>query len=108
MNVVLKEHNLHNQNTLPSFYKVTLVSIMFWLILVAGVGWWISQTIVRAEVDNLADSAQYEANTTAHVMDRVFTEMSSIANMMAGHADVIQLAARYRTDPPSFANMTRQ
>lgn len=108
MRGALQEPKLRDHDRLPSFYKVTLLSIVLWLILVISSGWWISQAIIRAEVDSLADSADYEATTTTHVMDRVFTEMSSIANMMAGQADVIQVAIRYRTDPPGFASMTRQ
>ncbi|MDZ5454318.1 sensor histidine kinase [Labrys sp. ZIDIC5] len=55
----------------------------------------------------MASSAQYETNTTARVMDRLFTEMVSVANMVAGQADVIQLAVRYRTDSPGAAALTR-
>lgn len=108
MSGALTEQKLTGHDKSPSFYKGTFIAIAVWLILVMSFGWWISHAIVKAEIDKLADSTDYEASTTAHVMDRVFTEMSSIANMMAGHADVIQLAARYRTDHPDFAGMTRQ
>ena len=108
VNEVLRHRNTPTQNTLSSFSKITLVSVMIWLLSVASIGWWISQTIIKAELKDVAASADYESTTTAHVMDRLFTEMSSIANMVAGNADVIKLAVRYRTDPPGFANMTRQ
>ncbi|KWT68135.1 hypothetical protein APV28_3329 [Comamonas testosteroni] len=63
---------------------------------------------MEAELDRLAASAEYEAKTTARIMDRLFTEMSSVANMVARQGSVIQLATRYRDDPPSLAKLTRQ
>ncbi|MGZ9896464.1 GGDEF domain-containing protein [Bordetella bronchiseptica] len=86
----------------------TLGLALAWLALVAGLGWWISQGIVTAQFDRLAASAEYEAKTTARVMDRLFTEMASVANMVARQGLVIELAARYRTDPPGAAALTRQ
>ena len=41
-------------------------------------------------------------------MDRLFTEMVSVANMVARQSLVIELAMRYRTDPPGAAELTRQ
>ncbi|WP_033458939.1 sensor domain-containing diguanylate cyclase [Bordetella bronchiseptica] len=87
---------------------VTLGLALAWLALVAGLGWWISQRIVTAQLDRLAASAEYEARTTARVMDRLFTEMVSVANMVARQGQVTELAARYRTDPPGAAALTRQ
>lgn len=108
MSGAIQNKKLRGHELLPSYYKVTLLSIAIWVALVTCTGWWISQAILKAEIASLDDSAKYEATTTAHVMDRVFTEMSSIANMMAGHADVIQLAVRYRTDTLGFDKLTRQ
>ncbi|RKP49660.1 sensor domain-containing diguanylate cyclase [Pararobbsia silviterrae] len=88
--------------------RVTLCVAVAWLALVAGVGAWISQRIVASEMRRMADSAEYEAETAARVMDRLFTEMTSVANMVARQGLVIELAARYRTDPPGAAQMTRQ
>ncbi|WP_221723714.1 sensor domain-containing diguanylate cyclase [Ochrobactrum sp. SFR4] len=105
---MLRHQKTQSQSALSAFSKITLVSAAIWLLLVTGIGWWISQTILKSQLNNLAASADYESTTTAHVMDRVFTEMSSIANMVSGHADVIRVAVRYRTDPPGFANLTRQ
>ncbi|MBN9469983.1 MAG: diguanylate cyclase [Bosea sp.] len=79
-----------------------------WLALVVGLGGWLSQRIVTAHLITVATSAEHEAVTTARVMDRLFTEMVSVANMVAGQTQVIQLATRYRTDPPGFAELTRQ
>lgn len=81
---------------------------LVWLASVAGLGSWMSQRIVAAELDDLAVSAEYEARTTARIMDRLFTEMVSVTNMVARQASVIQLAARYRSDPPGAAELTRQ
>lgn len=86
----------------------TLGMAVAWLTLVAGLGWWMSKQVVGAELDRLAASAEYEAKTTARIMDRLFTEMSSVANMVARQGSVIQLATRYRDDPPSLAKLTRQ
>lgn len=108
MSKVRRHLDTRAQNTLSVFGKITFVAVMIWLLFLAGTGWWVSQAIIKAELNDVAVSADYESTTTAHVMDRVFTEMSSIANMVAGNADVIRLAVRYRTDPPGFANLTRQ
>ena len=88
--------------------RVIYSLVAAWLALVAGVGWWTSQRIVTTWVDSLAASAEYEAQTTARVMDRLFTEMVSVANMVAKQADVIQLAMRYRTDPAGAIELTRE
>lgn len=80
---------------------VTLGVIVAWVVLVASLGWWLSQRAVIAELDDLASSAEYEAGTTARVVDRLFTEMVSVANMVARQGQIIQLATRYRVDPPS-------
>ncbi|KGG84434.1 diguanylate cyclase [Comamonas thiooxydans] len=92
----------------PTVRMATLGMAVAWLTLVAGLGWWMSQRVVGAELDRLAASAEYEAKTTARIMDRLFTEMSSVANMVARQGSVIQLATRYRDDPPSLARLTRQ
>lgn len=89
-------------------FRLTLGLALAWLALVAGLGWWTSQRIVNARLDNVAASAEYEARTTARVVDRLFTEMVSVANMVARQGQVIQLAARYRTDLPGAAELTRQ
>ena len=91
-----------------SVRMVTLGVALAWLALVASIGWWMSQRIVASELDRLAASAEYEAKTTARIMDRLFTEMVSVANMVARQGLVIQLATRYRTDPPDLAELTRQ
>ncbi|ENO89867.1 GGDEF domain-containing protein [Thauera linaloolentis] len=92
----------------PIAPTVTLGAVVVWLGLVAGLGWWTSQRIVAAELSDLAAHAEYEAETTARVVDRLFTEMLSVANMVARQGQVIQLATRYRTDPPDAAGLTRQ
>ena len=67
-----------------------------------------SQRSVAAWLDEQAASAAYEAETTARIVDRLFAEMTSVANMVARQGQVIQLATRYRTDPPGFAQLARQ
>ncbi|WP_183003073.1 sensor domain-containing diguanylate cyclase [Achromobacter sp. UMC71] len=79
-----------------------------WLLLVAGLGGWISQRMVTAQLERLAANLEYEAKTTARIMGRLFTEMVSVANMVARQALVIELARRYRVDPPGTAELTRQ
>ena len=60
------------------------------------------------ELDSLAASAEYEANTTARVVNRLFIEFTSMANMLTEQKEVVQLATRYRVDPPGFAELTRE
>ncbi|MCX5577031.1 sensor histidine kinase [Kaistia terrae] len=87
--------------------RVTLSVAVIWLALVAGMGWWMSQRTMTAQLDSLASSAEYEAITTARVMDRLFTEMVSVSNMVASQAQVIELATRYRIDAPGAIDLTR-
>ncbi|WP_245314597.1 ATP-binding protein [Labrys sp. WJW] len=108
MSDVLQQQSLHERPIVPIVRKVMLGLAVAWLTLVATFGWWMSQRLITEHLESLASSAQYETNTTARVMDRLFTEMVSVANMVAGQADVIQLAVRYRTDPPGAAALTRQ
>lgn len=79
-----------------------------WLVLISSVGWWASQRLVAAQLDSLAANAEYEAKTTARIMDCLFTEMASMANMVVCQGLVIQLAKRYRDDPPDLVVLTRQ
>jgi hypothetical protein len=104
----LPQQAQHKQSMRPTVRMATLGMAVAWLTLVAGLGWWMSKRVVGAELDRLAASAEYEAKTTARIMDRLFTEMSSVANMVARQGSVIQLATRYRDDPPSLARLTRQ
>ena len=76
--------------------RVALGLAVVWLGLVASVGWWASQRWVADWVDGLAASAQQEAQATARVMDRLFTEMASVANMVASQGNVVALAFRRR------------
>lgn len=88
--------------------RVTLGLALAWLALVIGIARWMSQGTEASRLDNLAASAEYEARITARVMDRLFTEMVSVANMVARQGQVIQLAIRYRTDPPGVADLSRE
>lgn len=105
---VRPRRGLRRRQSLSIVRGVALGLAAAWSVLVAGLGWWMSQRIVAEELDGLAASAEYEAVTTARVMDRLFTEMASVANMVASQAQVIQLAIRYRTDAPGAAKLTRQ
>ena len=103
-----KQEGQRGQQTPPMVRRVTLLAAVVWLALVAGLGWWLSQRIMADELNSLAASAEHEATTTARVMDRLFTEVVSVANMVASQNQVIELATRYRLDPPGFADLTRQ
>ena len=75
----------------PLVRRVALGLAVVWLALVAGVGWWASQQWVAEWMDRLAASAQQEAQATARVMDRLFTEMASVANKLSKGRIEIQL-----------------
>ncbi len=102
------QHIQHGRQMPPIVRWVTLGIAMGWLALAAGLGWWMSQRLMAEELESLAASAEYEANMTARVVDRLFTELTSMANMVASQSQVVQLAARYRVDPPGFAELTRE
>lgn len=103
-----QQHGAQAWQMPPGVRRVTLAAVVIWLALVAALGWWMSQRIVATTLQRLDASAQYEAKTTARVVDRLFIEMVSVANMVARQGLVIQLAERYRTDPPGVAELTRQ
>ncbi|MCK8786719.1 diguanylate cyclase [Roseomonas sp. NAR14] len=92
----------------PIVHRVTLTVAVVWLLLVTGLGWWMSRRIIAEQLDDLAASAEYEARTTARVVDRLFLEMASVANMVARQSGVIQLATRYNVDPSGLETLTRQ
>lgn len=92
----------------PFVRKVTMGLTAAWLVLVMATGWWISQRMVAAWLMSLDARAKYETQATARVVDRLFSEMVSVANMVARQGEVIQLAIRYRTDPPGFTELTRE
>jgi hypothetical protein len=71
----LPQQAQHKQSMRPTVRMATLGMAVAWLTLVAGLGWWMSKRVVGAELDRLAASAEYEAKTTARIMDRLFTEM---------------------------------
>lgn len=90
----------HERSSTPPIVRlVALGVVVIWLAFVAIMGWWVAQRRTAEDLDNLAASAAYEAQITARVVDRLFTEMTSVANMVARQNEVIQLATRYRYDP---------
>ncbi|WP_252349293.1 ATP-binding protein [Ochrobactrum sp. BTU1] len=88
--------------------KITIAIGLAWLLLIACVGYWAWQRIMAQELGRFGASADYEAQTTALVVDRLFLEMNSVANMVTGQNRVVELASRYRIDPPGFAELTRE
>lgn len=108
MSDLLQQHGLRGRRIPVLVRRTTLVLALVWLTVVASLGWWMSQRLVATRLDNLAASAAYETKTTARIVDRLFTEMASVANMVARQGLVIQLATRYRSDPPGTAELTRQ
>lgn len=86
----------------------TLGIAMVWILSVVVIGWWLSNRLVEDQLKSLEASAEYEAKTTARIMDRLFAEMVSVANMVARQGSVVQLASKYRIDPPGFENISRQ
>ena len=92
----------------PAAWRTTLALAVLWLLLVAGLGWWISQRILSAQMEAIEASADHDAAATARVVDRLFTEMLSVSNMVARQGLAIQVASRYRTDPPGMAAWKRE
>lgn len=103
---VLSQQARQEQQIRPRVRQVALGVAMAWLALVTGLGWWISQRVVTARLDRLAASAEYEAQTTARIVDRMFAELGGVANTVARQSQVIRLATRYRVDPPGVAELT--
>ncbi|HVR54240.1 MAG TPA: response regulator [Pseudorhodoferax sp.] len=91
----------------PVLRRTTLGLAVAWLLLVAGLGWWISHSIVSAQVEGLEAGADHDAATTARIVDRLFTEMVSVSNMVARQSQVIQVASRYREDAPGVAALSQ-
>ncbi len=108
INGVPPAQNELQPQTSPNLRRLIFGIVAAWLTVVAGLGWWMSQRVMKDELETLAMSAEYEARTTARVVDRLFTEMNSVANMVASQSRVIELASRYRQDPPDFEKLTRE
>lgn len=108
MSDLLPQQGRNDRHMRRIMSRAAVCLAVVWLALVASLGWWMSQRVVSAHLDRLAESAGHEAKTTARVVDRLFTEMVSVANMVARQSLVIQLATRYRTDPPGAAELTRE
>ena len=108
MGKALPQQAQRKQSMRSTVRMATLGMAVAWLTLVAGPGWWMSKRVVGAELDRLAASAEYEAKTTVRIMDRLFSEMLSVTNMVARQGSVIQLATRYRDDLPNLSMLTRQ
>lgn len=92
----------------PIVRRFTWAVALLWLVLVSSVAWLLSQQIVNARLAQLSANTEYETRATARVIDRLFIEMFSVANMVAQQAQVIELASRYRSDPPGMAELTRE
>lgn len=104
----MQRQSKHERQIRPIVRHATLGIAAAWLTVVAGLGSWASHLIVAARLNSLAVSAEFEAKATARVIDRLFTEMISVANMTARQGRVIQLAARYRTDSLNANELTRE
>jgi two-component system sensor histidine kinase/response regulator len=65
-----------------------LMAAVVWLALVAAVAWWLSGKIIGAHVKGIAMAAQHDATITAQIVDRTFTEVSAITQMVAGQGAV--------------------
>lgn len=92
----------------PIVRRITWGAVLVWLALVVVGGWMLSKQALDARLAQLSANSDYETQATARVMDRLFTEMVSVANMVAQQAQVIELAIRYRVDPPGLAELTRE
>jgi PAS domain S-box-containing protein len=79
---------------------------LVWLALVCGLGWLASKRVVLAHVESLATSAEHETQTTAHIVNRLFAEMVSVASMVARQTQVTQLATLYFTVPADLEKQT--
>lgn len=108
MNNDTPAQRLRGRQIRPIVRRVTLGVSVAWLGLVAGTGWWMSQRATNTWLSSLGASAEYETTTTARVIQRLFTEMVSVTNMVARQSQVVELATRYRTDPPGFAELTHK
>lgn len=96
------------KDLLPVVRRFTWAIAALWLVLVSSAAWLLSQQIVNARLAQLSANTEYETRATARVIDRLFIEMFSVANMVAQQAQVIDLAVRYRSDPPEAAALTRE
>ncbi len=72
-----------------------LMAAVVWLAMVATVAWWLSGQIIGAHVKGLAVAAQHDATITAQIVDRTFTEVSAITQMVAGQGAIRDQLVRY-------------
>jgi signal transduction histidine kinase/CheY-like chemotaxis protein len=71
------------------------LAAVLWLALVATVAWWLSGKIIGTHVKGLAVAAQSDATVTAQIVDRTFTEVSSITQMVAGQGAIRDQLVRF-------------
>ena len=83
------------------------VAALAWLLTVAAAGYLLSQRIIAAAVDGIAEGAASEAATTARIVDRVFVELASVSRMVANQLNVIELARRRPISSPVESAQTQ-
>ena len=71
----------------------TGICAVLWLALVCAVALWVSGRIVDAHIVDNAKSAQTDAASTARIVDRKFSEVATVAALLAQLTTVQELLA---------------
>ncbi|MCX7276174.1 MAG: ATP-binding protein, partial [Burkholderiales bacterium] len=66
-----------------------------WLMLVAGVTFMVSDSIVAARISAEAATAAREANSSGRIIDRTFVEVASVARLLGQQPEVHTVLAQY-------------
>ncbi|GHC85918.1 hypothetical protein GCM10007320_31310 [Pseudorhodoferax aquiterrae] len=78
----------------------TAAAAVAWLLATALAGHLLSDRIVGAQVETLADGARLDASATGRLIDRMFVELGSVSNMAAHQVDVIEASRRFVVNSP--------
>ncbi|MGC3983681.1 MAG: response regulator [Pseudorhodoferax sp.] len=78
----------------------TAAAAVAWLLATALAGHLVSDRIVGAQVESLADGARLDASATGRLIDRMFVELGSVASMAAHQVDVIEASRRFVVNSP--------
>jgi two-component system sensor histidine kinase/response regulator len=78
----------------------TAVAALAWLLATGLAGHLLSDRIVTAQVDSLADGARLDASATGRLIDRMFVELGAVSNMAAHQVDVIEASRRFVVNTP--------
>ena len=85
----------------------TAAAALVWLLATLSAGYTLSNRIVGAHVQNVADGARLDAQATGRLIDRMFIELASVSSMAAHQADIVDMSRRFIVSTPIETSQTK-